>query len=109
MDIVSTTELEQAAVWASDRYILNEDGTVAEMLPGEKVINVTVKNVEGDKKNKTKMIFWFANSKALKRSTVAYANNQLLVDGAAFLRKYQKFRSMTFNKGFAADNTTPRK
>jgi hypothetical protein len=105
MDLIPTTVIVQAAMWASPKWVLDkdEDGTQAvEAIEAFDLKNVTVKNVEGPR-SRTKMIFWFENNAALKKVALAHSNRKLLVDANTFHQKYLEFRNMTFNKGFAAD------
>ena len=107
MDLVPTTVIVQAAIWASPKRIItgvdeNGDEKVQKIEPFD-LKNVTVKNVEGPR-SRTKMIFWFEQSKHLKDVAMALSNRKLLVDANTFHQKYLEFRNMTFNKGFAAES-----
>jgi len=105
MDLVPTTVIVQAAIWASPKWILSksEDGAEnIDPIDAFDLKNVTVKNVEGPR-SRTKMIFWFEQNKHLKDVAMALSNRKLLVDANTFHQKYLEFRNMTFNKGFAAE------
>ena len=100
--LVPTSVIIMAAVYACKKCIKQPDGSYKELEPLE-LIDTTVKGVDGSNR-RTKMIFWFRESKQLKEITIAYTNGNILVDPNSFHQKYLDFRNLTFNKGYSGDD-----
>jgi len=100
--LVPTSIIVQAAIFASPKTIKKADGTYVD-IPPFRLMDTNIKTVEGSR-NRTKMVFWFENTKELKEVALAFSNGELLVDPNSFHQKYIDFRNMTFNKGFAGEN-----
>lgn len=93
-----TTSILHAAIYMSDKFILDAESNVLEKLPPFELRDTTPKDINGP--NRTKLMFWFDDSQDLKRVMLAFTNKRLLVDASAFNSKYNELRDMTLNKTF---------